>query len=170
MSQNLTKMYFFHLVKRSLGRLFHICDIWQCEKGRLGLPWQKMVNKWKQGSEIATWAAWWLNGSAPDCCPAVPGSNPAPPQPTADCQSPGGLPPGMALGCGLTSVRGNRKENYKKWTTGSQETYKEKNRNCNKCRKFVPLENIHEFTLLNKFSLQKTGWMGVRANLLLSQH
>jgi hypothetical protein len=29
----------------------------------------------------------------------------------ADCQSPGGLPPGMALGCGLTSVRGNRGEN-----------------------------------------------------------
>ncbi len=46
--------------------------------------------------------AWWLNGSAPDCCPAVPGSNPA------DCPSPGGLPPGMALGRGLTSVRGNR--------------------------------------------------------------
>jgi hypothetical protein len=33
------------------------------------------------------------------------------PQPTADCNSPGGLPPGMALGCGLTSVRGNRGEN-----------------------------------------------------------
>ncbi len=57
--------------------------------------------------------AWWLNGSVPDCCPAVPGSNPASPQPTADCQSPGRLPPGMALGCGLTSVRGNRGENYK---------------------------------------------------------
>jgi hypothetical protein len=56
--------------------------------------------------------AWWVNGSMPDCCPAVPGSNPAPPQPTADCQSPGGLPPGMALGCGLTSVRGNRGENF----------------------------------------------------------
>jgi hypothetical protein len=40
-----------------------------------------------------------------DCCPAVLGSNPASPQPTADCQSPGGLPPGMALGCRLTSVR-----------------------------------------------------------------
>ena len=50
--------------------------------------------------------------SVPDCCPAVPGSNPAFPQPTADCRSPGGLPPGMALGCGLTSVRGNRVENY----------------------------------------------------------
>ncbi len=42
--------------------------------------------------------AWWLNGSMPDCCPAVPGFNPASPHPTADCQSPGGLPPGMALG------------------------------------------------------------------------
>ncbi len=42
---------------------------------------------------------------------AVPGSNPASTQPTADCQSPGRLPPGMALGWGLTSVRGNRGEN-----------------------------------------------------------
>jgi hypothetical protein len=58
--------------------------------------------------------AWWLNGSMPDCCPTVPGSNLASPQPTADCQSPGGLPPRMALGCGLTSVRGNRGENYEK--------------------------------------------------------
>jgi hypothetical protein len=58
--------------------------------------------------------AWWLNGSTSDCCPAVPGSNPASPQPTADCQSSGGLPPapGMALGCGLTSVRGDGGENY----------------------------------------------------------
>ncbi len=58
--------------------------------------------------------AWWLSGSAPDCCPAVLGLNPASPQPTADCQSSGGLPPGMALGCGLTSVRGDRGENYEK--------------------------------------------------------
>ncbi len=63
--------------------------------------------------------AWWLSGSAPDCCPAVPGSNPASPQPTADCPSPGGLPPGMALGRGLTSVRGNREQNCEKWTDGS---------------------------------------------------
>ncbi len=54
----------------------------------------------------------WLIGSAPDCCPAVPGSNPASSQLTADCQSPGGLPPGIALGCELTSVRGDRGENY----------------------------------------------------------
>ncbi len=71
------------------------------------------------GGVVALWEAWWLNGSAPDCCPAVPGSNPATPQPTADCPSPGGLPPGMALGCGLTSVRGNRGKNCVKWTAGS---------------------------------------------------
>jgi hypothetical protein len=33
----------------------------------------------------------WLNGIVPDCCPAFPGSNPASPQPTADCPTPGGL-------------------------------------------------------------------------------
>jgi hypothetical protein len=60
---------------------------------------------WLHGRE------WWLNGSMSDCCPAVPGSNPASCQPAADCQSSGGLPPGMALGCGLTSVRGDRGEN-----------------------------------------------------------
>jgi hypothetical protein len=60
--------------------------------------------------------AWWLNGSAPDCCPAVQGTNPASPQPTADRQSSGGLPPGIALGCELTSVRGNRGENHEKNT------------------------------------------------------
>ncbi len=58
--------------------------------------------------------AWWLSGSVPDCCSAVSGLNPASPQPTADCQSSCGLPPGMALGCGLTSVRGDRGENYEK--------------------------------------------------------
>jgi hypothetical protein len=63
---------------------------------------------------VAHREAWWLNCSAPDCCPAVQGSNPASPQPTADCQSPGGLPPGMALGSGLTSVRSNRRENCEK--------------------------------------------------------
>jgi hypothetical protein len=60
------------------------------------------------------WEAWWLNGSTPDCCPAVLGSNPVSPQPTADCQSPDGLPPRMALGRGLTSVRGDRGENHEK--------------------------------------------------------
>jgi hypothetical protein len=54
--------------------------------------------------------AWWLSGGVPDCYPTVPGSNPASPQPTADCQSSGGLPPGMALGCGLTSMRSDRGE------------------------------------------------------------
>jgi hypothetical protein len=42
----------------------------------------------------------WLNGSLPDCCPAVSGSYPASPQPTADCQSPCGLLPGMHLAAG----------------------------------------------------------------------
>ncbi len=58
--------------------------------------------------------AHWLSGSMPDCCPAAPGSILASPQPTADCHSSGGLPPGMALGYGLTSVRGDRGENYEK--------------------------------------------------------
>jgi hypothetical protein len=62
----------------------------------------------------SVWEAWWLSGSVPDCCPAFLGSNLASPQPSADCQSSGGLPPGMALGCGLTSVRGDRGENYEK--------------------------------------------------------
>ncbi len=61
--------------------------------------------------------AWWLNGNAPDCCL----------QPTADCQSPGGLPPGMALGCGLTTVRGNRGENYENEPLVRQKHIKEKN-------------------------------------------
>jgi hypothetical protein len=72
-------------------------------------------------------STWWLNGSAPDYCPAVPSSNPASPQPTADCQPLGGLPPGMVLGCGLTSVRGDRGKNLEKngpWVR--QKTYKEK--------------------------------------------
>jgi hypothetical protein len=30
----------------------------------------------------------------------------------------------MALGCGLTSVRGNRGENHEKGTAGSPKTYK----------------------------------------------
>jgi hypothetical protein len=54
---------------------------------------------------VARWGAWWLNGTTPDCCLAVLGSNPVSPQPTADYQSPDGLPPGMALACKLTSVR-----------------------------------------------------------------
>jgi hypothetical protein len=70
--------------------------------------------------------AWWLNSNVSDCCPAVPGSHPASPQPTADCSSPGGLPPGMALGCGLTSVRGNRGENYENEPLVRQKHIKEK--------------------------------------------
>jgi hypothetical protein len=49
----------------------------------------------------------------PDCCPAVPDSNSASPQPTADCQSSSGLPPKMAFGFRLTSVRGDRVEDIK---------------------------------------------------------
>ncbi len=73
--------------------------------------------------------SWWLYGSVPDCCPAVPGSNPVSPQPTSDCQSPGGLPPGMALGCGLTSVRGNRRKNFENESLVLQK-HKEKKKVC----------------------------------------
>jgi hypothetical protein len=76
--------------------------------------------------------AWWLNGNAPDCCPVVQGSNPASPQPTADCQSPVGLPPGVSLGCGLTSVRRNRGEDYENEPLIHQKTYKEKKINTNR--------------------------------------
>jgi hypothetical protein len=74
--------------------------------------------------------AWWINGSVPDCCPAVQGSNLVSPQPTADFQSPGGLTPGMALGCGLTSVRGNRGENYKNEPLVRQKHIKKKKIIC----------------------------------------
>jgi hypothetical protein len=71
-------------------------------------PCGSMVAKGRCGG---FWEAWWLNGHVPDCCPAVPGSNPASTQPTADSRSPGGLPLGMALVCGLSFVRGSRGEN-----------------------------------------------------------
>ncbi len=73
-----------------------------------------------------TWEAWWLNGIAPGCCPEAPGFNPMSPQPTADYQPPGGLPPGMVLGCGLTSVSGNRGENYENEPLVHQEDIKKK--------------------------------------------
>jgi hypothetical protein len=69
---------------------------------------------------------WLWSCSAPDCCPAVPGSNPASPQLTADCQSSGGLPPGMALRCRLTSVRGDRGENMRNELLVRQKHIKEK--------------------------------------------
>jgi hypothetical protein len=82
---------------------------------------------------------WWLNGSALDCCPAVPGSNPASPQPTADCQSSAGLPPGIALACELTSVRGDRRENY--------EITK---KHIKKKKVFKCTENSHLFYILDR--------------------
>ncbi len=76
--------------------------------------WLKGRRGGSKGGVVAHREAWWFNCSAPDCCPAVPGSNPASPQPTADRQSPGGFQPGMTLGSGLTSVRSNRGENCEK--------------------------------------------------------
>jgi hypothetical protein len=70
-----------------------------------------------KGGVVAQW-------SAPDCCPVVKYSNLEFPQPTVDCQSPSGLPPGMELGCGLTSVRGDRGENRKNELLVRQKTYK----------------------------------------------
>ncbi len=48
---------------------------------------------------------------------------PESPQTTANCQSPGGLPPGMSLGCRLTSVRGQQRRKLRKRTNGSPKTY-----------------------------------------------
>jgi hypothetical protein len=45
----------------------------------------------------------------------------------SDYQSPGGWPLGMALGCGLTSVRGNRGENYENEPLVRQKHIKKKN-------------------------------------------
>ncbi len=86
---------------------------------------------------------WWLNGGALDCCPAVPGSNPASPQPTADCQSPGGLPPGMALACELISVRGDRGKNY--------ENTKKHKKNKKYCR-YSTVQYIHTVHVYRVFS------------------
>jgi hypothetical protein len=89
------------------GMVAHWWEAWWLSGGRHGgSVTGVMVAQW--------WEAGWLSGSTPDCCPSVLGSNPASPQPTADCQSSGGLPPGMAFGCGLTSVGGDRGENYDK--------------------------------------------------------
>ncbi len=84
------------------------------------------------GRNVTAWwllrEAWWLNASAPDCCPAVPGLNLASPQPTADCQSSGGLPPGIALGCGQTSERGDRGEKIMRNEPLLRQKQKEKKR------------------------------------------
>jgi hypothetical protein len=89
--------------------------------GSMGRCGGSIGQAWRLNGQV-----WWLNGSTPDCCPAVPGSNPASPQPTADCQSPGGLPPGMAFGCRLTSVRGDRGKNYEKELLVRQKHIKKK--------------------------------------------
>jgi hypothetical protein len=113
---------------------------------------------------------WWLNGSVPDCCPAVPGSNPASPQPTADCQSPGGLPPGKTLGYGLTSVRGNRGENYYNEPLVRQKHIKKKKRKSSKNRfleksdeqsetRRLPLAVQHEFFSLIYTASGLTGFL-----------
>jgi hypothetical protein len=94
----------------------------------------------RRGGSI--WEAWWLNmgdvvaqlGGAVAQSGRHGGSSggmmaqkePESPQPTADCQSPGGLPPGTALGCRLTSVRGNRGENYENKTLVGQKHIKKK--------------------------------------------
>ncbi len=49
-----------------------VAQCWRCGGSMLEVWWLNVLE------------VWWLNGSAPDCCPAVPGSNPASPQPTAD--------------------------------------------------------------------------------------
>jgi hypothetical protein len=49
--------------------------------------WQYV--SWKErGGEVALWEESWLNSSAPDCKSVVLGSNPAPPQHTANSVSP----------------------------------------------------------------------------------
>jgi hypothetical protein len=109
-----------------------------------------------------SWEAWWLSGSAPDCIPAVPGSNPASPQPTADCRSPGGLPPGMAVGRGLTSVRGNRGQNCENGPLVRQKTHKEKRnayRELSNLRMFTKVTSKGRlFTEFKMYLVNRTRW------------
>ncbi len=79
------ELIFYFVVPLKVGRVI--------QNGREGVVAQWGKVWWLNGGKV-----WWLNGSTSDCSPAVPGSNPVPPQPIADCQSSGGLPPGMALG------------------------------------------------------------------------
>jgi hypothetical protein len=50
-----------------------------------GQPMTGMDDRFRIGPYVSkiliTWEKRWLTGSAPDCSEAVPGSNPAPPQP-----------------------------------------------------------------------------------------
>ena len=59
---------------------------------------------------------WWLNRSAPECHPAVPGSNPASLQPVRTCQFLVGKPTGLAGSLRLASEggRGKKKKSQKK--------------------------------------------------------
>ncbi len=75
--------------------------------------WLKGRRGGSRGGVVALGEAWWLNGSAPGCCPAVPGSNPASPQPTADCQSSGGLPPRNGTWLRADLCEGQQRKNYK---------------------------------------------------------
>ncbi len=89
------------------------------DKKRAGVPFEP-------GHGQSKWEAWWLNGSAPDCNTSFPGSNLTSPQPIGECQSPGGLPPGIALGCRLTSVRGTEEKITKNKPLISQKHIKKK--------------------------------------------
>jgi hypothetical protein len=72
-----------------------------------------------------------LSNKIQSCCPAVPGSNPASPQPTADCQSTGGLPPRDGTWLRADLCEGQQRKKLRKWTAGSPKTYKEKKKKFN---------------------------------------
>ncbi len=58
------------------------------------------------------------------------------------------LPPGMGLGCRLTSVKGDRGENYEKWTAGLPISYKGKYIYICTCTYIDIFSPIFEFTSL----------------------
>jgi hypothetical protein len=75
------------------GRGGSMGESWQLNGGGVAAQWGR------RGGSMGE--AWRLNGGG---VAALWGRR------AADCQSPVGLPPGMALGCGLTSMRGDREE------------------------------------------------------------
>ncbi len=95
--------------------------------------------------------ALWLNGSAPDCCPAVSSSNPASPQPTADCLSTGGLPPGMALGRGLISVRGNRGKKLWKMDRWFAKKHIKEKKICVGLKNVIPISEVFRYRHQSSF-------------------